>query len=119
MPRTTATRASVDQTLRTELEELTASLCRALDDPKRLFLLYLLGSSPMNVGELCEALGVPQANASQHLGVLRERGVVQTQRDGNRVVYSLRHPKVLDAIDLLREVMADEAIRRQGLARRP
>lgn len=119
MPRATATRAPADQTLRAELEELTASLCRALDDPKRLFVLYLLGSSPMSVGQLCEALGVPQANASQHLGVLRERGVVQTQRDGNRVVYSLRHPKILDAVDLLREVMADEAARRQRLARRP
>lgn len=108
-------RAPADQTLRTELEELTATLCRALDDPKRLYLLYLLGSSPKNVGELCEALGVPQANASQHLGVLRERGIVQGRRSGNRVVYSLRHPKILDAIDLLREVMADETGRRQRL----
>lgn len=111
-------RPPVDRTLREELEGLTASICRALDDPKRLYILYLLDESPMSVRELCEALEISQANASQHLAVLRERGVVEAERRGSRVVYSLRHQKVLEAIDVLREVMADETARRQGLVTR-
>lgn len=106
------------ETLRSELDELTASMCRALNDPKRLYVMYLLADCPMSVGELCQALVAPQANVSQHLGVLRDRGLVQRQRQGNRVVYSLRHPKILEAVDILREVMADEATRRQELAPR-
>ncbi len=93
-------------------------MCRALNDPKRLIALYALRDGPHTVSELCHALGVPQANTSQHLAVLRERGLVATERDGNRVLYSLRHPKVLDAIDTLRDVLADE-IARQHAARAP
>jgi len=93
-------------------------MCRALNDPKRLLVLYLLAAESRSVGEICSELGVSQANASQHLAVLRDRGLVNTSREANRVVYSLRHPRVLDAIDILREVMGDEWSRRQALGRR-
>ena len=80
--------------------------------------MYALRDGPHTVSELCHALGVPQANTSQHLAVLRERGLVATERDGNRVLYSLRHPKVLDAIEILRDILTDE-IARQHAARAP
>jgi ArsR family transcriptional regulator len=105
----------LDPQLRAELEELHARICKALNDPKRLLLLYALGESPRTVSELCELLDAPQANISQHLGVLRDRGVVDATRNGNSVRYSLRHAKVLGAIDLLREVMADEFERQHAL----
>jgi DNA-binding transcriptional ArsR family regulator len=101
--------------LRRELHELTASICKALSDPKRLLLLYALADGPRTVGELCEALDAPQANTSQHLAILRERGLVEATRQGNKVCYSLRHPKVIEAIDLLRDVLAAEIERRQSL----
>lgn len=108
----------VDAHLREELEELAASLCRAINDPKRLAVLYALRDRPHTVGELCEMLDAPQSNTSQHLAVLRDRDLVDTERRGNNVYYSLRHTKVLDAVDLLREVMADEHERRQVVRRR-
>jgi DNA-binding transcriptional ArsR family regulator len=49
--------------------------------------------------------------------VLRNRGLVDTQRQGNAIRYSLRHPKILDAIDLLRAVMSDEVARQHALRR--
>lgn len=107
----------VDGALRDELEELAASLCKALNDPKRLAVLYALRDRPHTVTELCERLDAPQSNTSQHLAVLRDRDLVDTDRQGNNVYYSLRHPKVLDAIDLLREVMADEHERRESVRR--
>jgi DNA-binding transcriptional ArsR family regulator len=109
---------ALDQNLRAELEELTASVCRALNDPKRLILLYALASQPRSVGELCDTLELSQSNVSQHLAVLRDRGLVDTTRDANRVIYTLRDPRVLDAIDLLRDVMNDELARRQALRKR-
>lgn len=110
---------SLDDRLRRQLEELVVSMCKALNDPKRLMLLYALRDEPRTVGELCSLIGVPQSNASQHLAVLRERGLVATERRGNSILYSLRYPRTLDAVDILREVMSEEVHRQQDLHSRP
>ena len=101
--------------LRQELDELVASMCKALNDPKRLLLLYALQDASYTVSELCELIEAPQSNTSQHLAVLRDRGLVEAERRGTNVVYSLRHPKVIDAIDILRTVMSDELNRQTAL----
>lgn len=113
--RKTVSAEQVSANLRQEFEDLTSSVCRALNDPKRLAILYALVDSPHSVTELCALLDVPQSNISQHLTVLRDRGLVDTRRDGNRVIYTLRDRRVVDAIDLLRAVMNDELTRRQAL----
>jgi len=105
----------IDSLLRQELDELVASMCKALNDPKRLLLLYALSHGRFTVSELCELIEAPQSNTSQHLAVLRDRGLVEAERQGNNVVYSLRHPKVIDAIDILRGVMSDELERQTAL----
>jgi ArsR family transcriptional regulator len=107
----------VDGNVRVELEELTNGVCRALNDPKRLAILYILATGPHSVNELCAQLGLPQSNVSQHLAILRDRALVDTERHGNRVIYTLRDPRIVDAIDLLREVMNDEVRRRHALRR--
>ena len=106
--------------LRQELDELVASMCKALNDSKRLLLLYALRDGSYTVSELGELIAAPQSNTSQHLAVLRDRGLVEPERRGTNVVYSLRHPKVIEAIDILRAVMSDElerqtALRAQGV----
>jgi DNA-binding transcriptional ArsR family regulator len=107
--------SGVDPQLRRELAEVTANVCKALNDSKRLLLLYALRAGPLTVSALCEQLELPQSNTSQHLAILRERGLVEAARRGNNVYYSLRHPQVIAAIDLLREVMAAELERRQAI----
>jgi DNA-binding transcriptional ArsR family regulator len=107
--------APIDALLRQELDELVASMCKALNDPKRLLLLYALRYGRYTVSELCELIEAPQSNTSQHLAVLRDRGLVEAERQGNNVVYSLRHPKVIEAIDILRSVMSDELERQTAL----
>ena len=106
--------APIDALLRQELDELVASMCKALNDPKRLLLLYALRNGRYTVTELCELIEAPQSN-TQHLAVLRDRGLVEAERQGNNVVYSLRHPKVIGAIDVLRNVMSDELERQTAL----
>ena len=111
-------KAMIDDELRAELEALTASVCRALNDPKRLMILYALGDERRSVGDLSELLGLSQSNVSQHLAVLRDRGIVDSTRDANRIIYTLRDARVLHAIDLLRNVMNDEVARRHALGTR-
>lgn len=105
----------VGDQLRAELVELTGTLCKAMNDPKRLMLLYALAGGPRSVGELTAAIGASQTNVSQHLAILRERGLVLADRHGARVMYSLRYPELLDAIDQLRAILHRELGRRQGL----
>ncbi|MFO7549738.1 MAG: metalloregulator ArsR/SmtB family transcription factor [Acidimicrobiia bacterium] len=89
-----------------EFVQMHAALCQALADPKRLLILDALRDGESSVNELVEALGLPQPNVSQHLSVLRDRGLVRARREGQRVLYSVEYPQVIQAMDLLREVMA-------------
>lgn len=104
-----------NSTLRLQLDELVSSMCKAINDPKRLMLLYALRGESRTVTELCQILGTPQSNTSQHLAVLRERGLVSAERQGTSVRYSLRYPRLLEAVDILREVMSDETERQREL----
>jgi ArsR family transcriptional regulator len=97
------------------MEELVGVMCKALNDPKRLLILSLLGEKPRTVGELVGIIGSPQANISQHLAILRDRGIIEANKEGTSVKYSLRHPKLLEAIGILREVLHDEVERRGNL----
>lgn len=91
-----------------EISELHARVCKALADPKRLLIINELRDGPRSVGEIAEALQTSQPNASRHLALLRDRGIVTGERAGSTVFYALTSSKVLRAIDLLREFMAEE-----------
>lgn len=105
----------VNDFLRLELEDLVAGICKAFNDPKRLMVLYALKDNSHTVGELSQILNAPQSNTSQHLAILRDRGLIESSRQGNNVIYSLRHPRIVEAIDILRSVMNDEISRQQSL----
>lgn len=92
-----------------EFAELHAQICKGLADPKRLLILNALRGGERSVNDLCDELDLPQANVSQHLAVLRERGLASTRRDGQRIFYSVSSPKIIQAMDLLREVMREHS----------
>ena len=106
-----------------EMLERQAMICQALSDPKRLRILYALGSDERSVGDLAAELGVSIANVSQHLGVLRSRGLVDSRREGTSVFYRLAYPETMEACRVLRSIiarqLADEGrlSERLGLAR--
>jgi len=99
-----------------EVNLLHAQICQALADPKRILLLYALADEPRRVNDLAEALDMPQPTVSHHLKVLRERGLVSTRREGSAIYYSLTDRRVIQALDLLREVLADLLAHRANLA---
>lgn len=101
-------------TLRDEYYELHASVCKGLADPKRLLILDALRHGERSVSDICDLAGLPQSNVSQHLAVLREKGLVVTRRDGQRVFYSVSSTKINQALDLLLEVMRDQVIAGAG-----
>lgn len=94
--------------IRNELYQLHASVCKGLADPKRLFIINALRDGELSVSQICEAVDLPQTNVSQHLAILRNKGLVQSRRDGQRVYYCVASPKINEALDLLLEVMAEQ-----------
>ncbi len=66
------------------------------------------------MNEICELADLPQSNVSQHLAVLREKGLVVARREGQRVYYDVASDKINQALDLLLEVMRDNVISRAG-----
>jgi DNA-binding transcriptional ArsR family regulator len=82
-------------------------ICEGIGDTKRLRLLYLVAERPRNVTELTELLDVTQPTVSHHLRVLRERGLVNAERDGTSIYYSLGDPRILEAMNILRSFVAD------------
>lgn len=106
---------TISQTLVQEVSKLEANLCSALADPTRLLMLYALGENPHNVTELSNELSVPQPTASRHLKILRERGLVNATRQGVSIQYELADPRLIQALDLLRNVLRDSLARRANL----
>ncbi|HNT76973.1 MAG TPA: metalloregulator ArsR/SmtB family transcription factor [Anaerolineae bacterium] len=90
-----------------EMELLHHYVCEGIGDSKRLKLLYLVADHPRNVTELTEALDISQPTVSHHLRILRERGLVRTERDGTTIYYSLGDPRILQAIEIMRSFVAD------------
>jgi len=105
----------VNQTLKQEIIQLEADFCAALSEPTRIFILYALNEKPLNVTELTNELGIPQPTTSRHLKVLRERGLVFTERQGTVVTYHLADQRIIQALDLLRSAMRDSVTQRANL----
>lgn len=91
----------------TDISELHARVCKAMADPKRLLIINELRDGPRSVGYLADAVGISQPNVSRHLALLRDRGFVTAERFGTSVHYALASPKILEAMDLLREFMTE------------
>lgn len=99
-----------------ELYRLQAILCQTLADPTRIELIELLGEGPKAVKELVQATGQRQAKISQHLAVLRQRGLVHTERVGTTVYYSLTDMRLLEACRLTRALLLEQLLRQAALA---
>ncbi len=102
--------------LEQEINQLHAEICAGLADPKRILILYALHEQPRNVNELVELLDLSQPMVSRHLKVLRERGMVTTNRLGATVEYSLADERLIEALDLLRSVLANKLKNQAALA---
>ncbi|HEY51820.1 MAG TPA: winged helix-turn-helix transcriptional regulator [Dehalococcoidia bacterium] len=101
-----------------ELFKLKAELCKTFADPTRLAIINELRSREKLVGELAQALNVPQAVASRHLALLRNHGVVKPRREGTNVYYSLADPKIVAACDLIHQVLLNSLTKNRELAER-
>jgi DNA-binding transcriptional ArsR family regulator len=90
-----------------KLYKLHASICHTLSNPKRLEIIDRLRNTELSVSTLAAALEISQANLSQHLSLMRQRGIVMSRRQGLNVFYRLSSPKIIRACELMREVLLE------------
>ena len=95
--------------------EVQADLCRCMASAIRIEIAHLLRDGPQRVSDIVRITGYPQPTISRHLGVLRNGGVVTTQRRARDMLYEIANPKIVHICDLMREVLVEEAARRSQL----
>lgn len=85
-----------------------AEMCKVFSHPKRLELINLLRDKEMSVSELSQRLGLTPANLSQHLAMMKERHILLSRKEGNVVYYRIANPKLLQAFDILRDILFEQ-----------
>jgi ArsR family transcriptional regulator len=98
----------VDQKLELEINLLHTRICHALADPTRILIMYYLAEKPYCVNDLVDALKLPQSTISRHLGILRERSLVKTVREGSSITYTLADHRIIEALDTMRAILATQ-----------
>jgi len=84
------------------LRQFKASIFQALGHPTRIAIIEVLRDGELAAGVIIERLGIEQANASQHLSILRLKRIVTSRKEGNQVFYSVRDPLIIDVLDTMR-----------------
>ena len=75
-----------------------------MSHPLRLRMLCTLGNNEVNVQDIVECVGTYQSNISQHLAILRDKGILASRKDANRVFYRVSDARTLRLIDMMQEV---------------
>lgn len=101
-----------------KLYELHARMCQVFTSPKRLEILNLLKDKELSVNELADLADIPQSNLSQHLTIMREKGMVNTRREGTTIYYSLVNPKIIQAFDIIREILLEKLAQTEKLSKK-
>lgn len=83
---------------------------KAIAHPLRLKILCVLGDQEVSVQDIVEHVGTSQSNISQHLAILRDKGVLSTRKDANRVFYRIGDLRTLKLVGLMREVFCTTSL---------
>jgi DNA-binding transcriptional ArsR family regulator len=81
-----------------------ADAMQAMAHPLRMKILCLVGNNELMVQEIVEGVGTSQSNVSQHLAILKVRGLLVSRREANKVLYRIEDPRILKMIALTREI---------------
>ncbi|PWK10298.1 ArsR/SmtB family transcription factor [Tumebacillus permanentifrigoris] len=93
-----------------EIQQFKADFFKALAHPVRIRILELLAGGDKNVNELQSLIGSEGSAMSQQLSILRAKNIVVGTKDGNRVIYSLRDPMLIDLLLVAKQIFNNHFI---------
>ncbi|MCX5824274.1 MAG: metalloregulator ArsR/SmtB family transcription factor [Deltaproteobacteria bacterium] len=91
-----------------EIYELQADVCKVFSNAKRMEIINILKDGEASANGLIERTGLSKANLSQHMSILKAKGVILTRREGVNMYYRITNPKIIQACNLMREVLAEQ-----------
>lgn len=98
--------------------KLQADICKIFANDKRLEIINLLKDREMANSELMQKTGLPKVNISQHMNVLKSKGVVLVRREGIQIYYQIANPKIIQACNLMREVLVEQLVEKEKMVSR-
>ncbi len=98
--------------------KLQADICKVFANDKRLEIINLLKDKEMSNSELMQITGLAKVNITQHMNVLKTKGVVLARREGIQLYYRIANPKIIQACTLMREVMVEQLMEREKMVSR-
>ena len=101
-----------------ELYELHAEVCKVFSNSTRLEILNLLRDKEMSVTGLMKKTNLSQANISQHLSIMKAKGIVTSNRKGKNICYKLENPRILKAFDIIKEVLSERLKRDRNIVKK-
>lgn len=93
-----------DLLVREEDVEVASRSLKAISHPLRLKILCVLGGNEVSVQDIVESVGTSQSNISQHLAILRDKGILASRKEANRVFYRVGDARTLKLIGMMQEV---------------
>jgi len=90
---------------------------KALAHPSRLRILERIANDEVCVCEIIQDLGLEQSNVSQHLAILRKQHIITSTKVGLKVMYRIKYPEILEIINLVKEILAKQALANKELAK--
>ncbi len=91
-----------------DIERASRSL-KAISHPLRLKILCTIGETEVSVQDIVERVGTSQSNISQHLAILRDKGILASRKEANRVFYRVGDSRTLRLISMMQEVFCSRA----------
>jgi ArsR family transcriptional regulator len=98
--------------------KLQADICKIFANDKRLEIINLLKDKEMSNSELMQKTGLAKVNISQQMNVLKAKGVVLARREGVQLYYRIANPKIIQACNLMREVLVEQLMEKEKMASR-
>lgn len=102
-----------------EIYQMHAEICKVFSNPTRLEILNFLRDGELTVSELITKTKLSQSNVSQHLSIMKGKGILASRRKGANSYYSLTNPKILSAFDIIREILIERLNKMKNLSRKP
>ncbi len=96
--------------------DLHADICKVFSSAKRLEIMNSLKDKELSATELIEMTGLSKANLSQQMGILKAKGVINTRRDGVNIYYRIANTKIIEACNLMREVLLEQLTEKGRMA---
>jgi ArsR family transcriptional regulator, virulence genes transcriptional regulator len=93
--------------------KLQADICKIFANDKRLEIINLLKGGEMSNQEIMQETGLSKVNVSQHINILKSKGVIISRREGQQLFYSISNPKIIQACNLMREVLVEQNLARE------